>query len=153
MESVELEDLYSETVLEHCRHPRNRDVIEAPDISGRAVNPFCGDEVDLQIALDGDRVSGVGLQAVGCSINQASASMLSEAIAGRSLEEVDSTGELFRKMMAGPTLSGRSLERLGGLTALSDVQKVPVRIKCALLAWSALEEAIEDYRRGHPGKR
>ena len=149
METVELEDLYSDTVLDHCRHPRNRDVVESPDISGRAVNPFCGDEVELQIALDGDRVSRVGLQAVGCSINQASASMLSEALDSKSLDEIDSADELFRKMMAGPPLSGRDLERLGGLTALSDVRKVPVRIKCALLAWSALEEAIEDYRRGH----
>ena len=74
--------------------------------------------------------------------------MLSEAIAGQSLEEIDSTGELFRNMMAGPPLSGGSLERLGGLAALSDVRKVPVRIKCALLAWSALEDGIEDYRKG-----
>ena len=149
MESVELEDLYSDTVLDHCRHPRNRDVIEAPDISGRAVNPFCGDEVDLQIALDGDLVSSVGLQAVGCSINQASASMLSEALDGRSLDEIESTDELFRTMMGGAAVSQGELKRLGELQALSDVQKVPVRIKCALLAWSALEEAVEDYRREH----
>ena len=75
-----IDDLYSGYILDHCRHPRNHNFIENYDVSGHDVNPFCGDEVDLQLVLDNGRVSGVGVQSVGCSINQASASMLSEVM-------------------------------------------------------------------------
>ncbi len=146
----ELDELYQELILDHYRRPRNTDLLPDAQHHAEGFNPFCGDQVNLQIMVDaGGTIEAVGHQGKGCSISQASASMLSEAIAGQSLEEIDSTGELFRNMMAGPPLSGGSLERLEGLTALSDVRKVPVRIKCALLAWSALEEAIEDYRKRH----
>lgn len=145
MESRELDELYSEVILDHCRHPRNRDEVPAPDIQADGVNPFCGDEVHLQIALDGQgRVARVGLQGKGCSINQASGSMLTEAIAHKTLSEVEDLVRLFRAMMGGAVPADG---RLGELQALSEVRRYPVRIKCALLAWSTLEEGIEDYRR------
>jgi len=143
----DLEDLYRGAILDHCRHPRNHDTLETPDASGQAVNPFCGDEVDLQITVDGARVSRVGVQGRGCSINQASSSMLSEAVAGKTLEDVQGIADLFRSMMGGAPTTDQDLERLGDLQTLSGVQEFPVRIKCALLAWSALEEAIEDFQK------
>lgn len=147
MESRELDELYSEVILDHCRHPRNREEVPAPDIRADGVNPFCGDEVHLQIALDGQgRVARVGLQGKGCSINQASGSMLTEAIVHKTLSEAEDVARLFRAMMSGAAPAD---ERLGELKALEEVQRYPVRIKCALLAWSTLEEGIEDYRRQH----
>ena len=147
MEYDELDDLYRDIILDHCRNPRNAQPLDDPDVAGRAVNPFCGDEVDLQIDLNSDHVAHVGVQGRGCSINQATASMLSEAIDGKSVDEIVATAELFKSMMDGSTLSPEPLARLKDLHALSGVRQFPVRIKCALLAWSALEDAIEEYRR------
>ena len=149
MELDELDRLYGDPILDHCRNPRNHDQLPDPDLLGASINPFCGDEVDLQIILDGSRASPVGVQGRGCSINQASASMLSEVIEGRTIKEMESLSELFRGMMRGDEPSEHELGRLGDLGALSAVRRYPIRIKCALLAWSALEEAIERYRKGH----
>ena len=151
MDLSDLDDLYRDAILDHCRRPRNHDPLEDPDISGQAVNPFCGDEVALQLVLDDGRVSRVGVQGAGCSINQASASMLSEIAAGRSIEEIDALSTLFKSMMGGYSPSEEELARLGELRALSGVLRFPVRIKCALLAWSALDEALEDHSKEHKG--
>ena len=139
----ELDDLYDDSILDHCRHPRNSARLDSPDATGRAVNPFCGDEVDLQIEMGGDRITGVGVQGLGCSINQAAASMLSEAIAGRSVAEAESIAALFRGMMRGTVVSEADARRIGDLTALQGVLAFPVRIKCALLPWTALDDALE----------
>ena len=148
MELSDPDDLYGSTVLEHCRHPRNHDELHSPDATAHAVNPFCGDEVDFQITLDAGRVSQIGAQAVGCSINQATTSLLSEAVKGRDLTEIEAHSALFRRMMAGATLSAAEIEQLGSLQALAGVPQYPVRIKCALLSWSALNDAVEDYLKG-----
>ena len=141
MRFEELDELYQEKILEHRRHPRNGDELADPDISADAVNPFCGDEIHIQIALDGDgRVEHVGLQGVGCSINQATGSMLSDAIKGKSLDDLRALSERFNGLMLGGQSDG-----LGELETLAGVRQFPVRIKCALLAWSALDEGIEDY--------
>ena len=143
MESPDLDDLYDDAILDHCRHPRNPDVLESPDISGKAVNPFCGDEVSLQVVLDGGRISRVGVQSVGCAINQASASMLSEAVEGKTIEEVGAMERTFRSTMRGEAPAERDTKQPRYLESLVEVRKYPVRIKCALLAWSALEDGIE----------
>ena len=145
MEPDELDHLYRDDILDHCRHPRNSAVVESPDISASAVNPFCGDEVSLQAVLEDGCISRTGVQGRGCAINQASASMLSEAISSKTVEETEALAERFRRMMRGETEAEQ--EDLGTLGALAEVRQFPVRIKCALLAWSALEEGIEDFRR------
>ncbi len=142
MRFEEIDDLYHETILEHRRHPRNSDRLEDPDITADGVNPFCGDEIHIQIALDSEgRVSRVGLQGVGCAINQATGSMLSDAIQGKTLEEVEALSRAFNDLMAG----GPHFDGLGELATLESVRQFPIRIKCALLAWSALDDGIEDY--------
>ena len=142
MRFEELDDLYHETILEHRRHPRNSDELEDPDITAHGVNPFCGDEIHVQIALDNEgRVSRVGLQGVGCAINQATGSMLSDAIQGKTLDEVEALSKAFNDLMTG----GPHSDGLGELTALESVRQFPIRIKCALLAWSALDDGIEGY--------
>ena len=143
----QLDDVYREVILDHRRHPRNRRTLERADISADGVNPFCGDEIHLQIALDDDgRVSEVGLQGVGCSINQATGSLLTEAIQSKTLPEMAELSELFHGMMSGDALSETDRRRLGDLQELDGVRQFPVRIKCALLAWSTLDDATDDYR-------
>ena len=147
----ELDDLYDACILDHCREPRNSARLESPDATGRAVNPFCGDEVDVQLSIDDGRVTGVGVQGSGCSINQAAASMLSEAVSSRSVVEAEAAADRFRGMMAGDAVSSAEAEQMGDLASLRSVRAFPVRIKCALLSWTALEDALESLS-GDPGR-
>ena len=140
----DLDELYDIRILDHSRDPRHAERIDAPDVRGTAVNPFCGDEAHVQLTLDGDRVAGIGVQSVGCSINRASASMLSEAVSGMSRHEAIKVYGRFRRLMQGEALSADESDSLGELRALDAVRAFPVRIKCALLPWTALEEALED---------
>ena len=151
MVTDELEDLYGETILEHCRNPRNGAKLEDADIVADGVNHFCGDEIHLQISLDEQgRIDSVGLQGAGCSINQAAGSMLAEVIEGQTLDEIEAVSNSFRETMMGNALDA-SEPLPGDLATLSAVRQFPVRIKCALLAWSTLEEGVARYRRQHGG--
>ena len=140
----DLDELYDARILDHSRAPRHAERVAAPDAEGSAVNPFCGDEAHIQLALDGGRIARIGIQSVGCSINRSSASMLSEAVSGRSRGEAGEVEGRFRRLMGGEALSAEESDSLGDLVALDAVRAFPVRIKCALLAWTALEEALED---------
>ncbi len=141
----ELDDLYREAILDHSRKPRHQAVLDRADITASAVNPFCGDETSIQVALESGRVSQVGGRAKGCAISQASRSMLTQLLIGQSLDEIDTIIAIFQRMMRGREPSLEEMARLGDVGALEGVRQFPVRIKCALLAWSALEEAIEAY--------
>ena len=142
MESRPLDELYQDAILEHRRHPRNRRQLASPDLSGRAVNPFCGDEVAVQVILDEGHIAEVGVQAEGCSINQATASMSSEAILGLTLAQADTLREAFASMMKGREPTDEERQLMGELSSLAGVREYPVRIKCALLAWGAIENTI-----------
>lgn len=142
MDSPSIDELYHDAILDHRRNPRNQAVLDSPDASARAVNPFCGDEVDIQLAFVDGRVSGVGVQAVGCSINQSAASMLSEAVLGKSSEDIRRLATAFEGIMDGVSPSTSDEAAMHDLPTLSAVREYPVRIKCALLSWSALEDAL-----------
>ena len=142
----DLDHLYRAQILEHSRNPRNHEQLDAPDIEGDAVNPFCGDEVYVQVKLDGDMLSAIGVQSAGCAINRASASMMSEAVRGRTAAEATEFETLFRELMAGAPLSPAERGALGEICALEAVRAFPVRVKCALLPWTALEDALGLYR-------
>ena len=142
-----LDDLYRDAILDHRRNPRNFSRLISPDIVGDAINPFCGDEIHLQITLDDDRrISNVGLQGEGCSINLAAGSMLTEAIQGKALSEVDTLVELIRRMMRGDKVAEALLQGEADLSNLAGVRDYPVRIKCALLPLSALTQGIDNYK-------
>ena len=143
MGASDLDELYDLRILDHSRAPRHAERIEAPDAEGNAVNPFCGDEAHIQLTLDEGRVAGIGVQSIGCSINRAAASMLAEAILGRPRDEAIEVDRRFRRLMQGEVLSKDEDDSLGELLALEAVRAFPVRIKCALLPWTALEEALE----------
>ncbi|MBI4298196.1 MAG: SUF system NifU family Fe-S cluster assembly protein [Chloroflexi bacterium] len=144
--SDKLDDLYQELILDHYKNPRNRHYIEEADIKAEADNPFCGDEIALQLKLANSHVGEVGYQGKGCSICRASGSMLSEAVVGRTLEEIEELAATFKGMMRGRELSKIDTETLGELKVFLDILKYPIRIKCALLAWVALEEGIQKFR-------
>ena len=145
-----LEELYREVILDHYRNPRNRGHLDAPDASAEGVNPLCGDEIHLELALEGDKVVAVAVEGQGCSISQASASMMTEAINGKTRAEIEDLTAKFRLMMS---LDGdgdldlnpdRPGEVLGDLEALQGVRKYPVRIKCASLGWTVLADALAE---------
>ena len=145
---MSLDDLYREVILDHYRNPRRRGALEHPDAHADGQNPLCGDEISLDLALDGDRITDVRLQGRGCSISQASASMMAEAISGRTIAEVEALIHRFKAMMEiEPGDPGIDTDRpgaaLGDLEALQGVRRFPVRIKCADLPWATLAEALE----------
>ena len=147
MALANLDEIYrDDAILDHRRNPRNPARLADADIIADGVNPFCGDEIHLQIRLDAvGRAIAVGFQGEGCSINQAAGSMLSEAVKGRTPPEMLSLAAEFRQMLQSPNApSAATLESLGNdLASLSKVRDFPVRIKCALLAWSTLEDGVE----------
>ena len=146
---VRLDGLYGDRILDHYRNPRNRQPVNDPDLEAKEFNPFCGDRVELHLKLgDDSRVDRTSADSEGCSIIQASASMLSEVINGRSLDEIEELAADFRSMMQGKDVSQESLDRLAALEALRVVRRYPVRVKCALLPWVALEQGLESYRKG-----
>jgi len=141
--SAELSALYQELILDHYRRPRNKGTLENADASVEMKNPLCGDEIELQVAFDGDGVRDLKFSGRGCSISQASASMMTQLVKGKRREEIDAIRNQFRDLMLGVT-SAANDGRLGSLRALSGVALFPARVKCALLAWNALESALAD---------
>ena len=142
---AELDGIYDGLILDHCRNPRNPGGLNAADIAADGVNPFCGDEVHLEIGLDDEgRVGRVGVRVEGCSINRATGSMLSEAVMGKTLADVAELSSAFGSMMREADSPG-GRQALGDLSALAAVRQFPVRIKCALLAWDALDEGLAAY--------
>jgi nitrogen fixation protein NifU and related proteins len=142
--SAEIAALYQELILDHYRRPRNKGELEGATTSVTMKNPLCGDEVALHVLLEGDKVSDLKFSGRGCSISQASASMMTQLVKGKSAEEIKELRETFRDMVMGVTdANDQSVEKnLGSLRALSGVSRFPARVKCALLAWNALETAL-----------
>jgi nitrogen fixation protein NifU and related proteins len=145
-----LEDLYREIILDHYRTPRNRGELPPPASHAVGHNPLCGDEIDVYLQVEGDTVTDVKVGGQGCSISQSSASMMSQAVKGRSVAEVRALVRRFKGMMSieepdGDGDGSPEVEvKLGDLEALQGVVKFPVRIKCATLAWNTLLEALAE---------
>jgi nitrogen fixation NifU-like protein len=135
-----LEELYKEVILDHYKNPRNKRDLPGAELSCSKNNPLCGDEITVLAHLDEGRVAAVTFQGSGCSISQASASMMTEAITGREVDGAQEMATEFRGMMEG-TLEPEE-DSFGDLVALKGVAKYPVRIKCAVLAWDVLQEAL-----------
>jgi nitrogen fixation NifU-like protein len=140
MTEAPLTSLYQELILEHYRHPRNKGELAEPTAEARVANPVCGDELSVQIRLDGERIEDIAFDGHGCSISQASMSMMTDLVKGSERNEAIRLADLFTDMMHGEGDSSDS--SLGDLRALEGVSKFPVRIRCALLAFDALREAL-----------
>ena len=146
-----LEDLYREVILDHYRSPRNRQALGRANAVADGDNPLCGDEVRIELMLEGGKVTAIGVTGHGCSISQASGSMMGDAVKGRTLEAIRALTSRFKGMMSIDGASDPGLDPsrpgavLGDLESLQGVRKFPVRIKCANLPWTTLEEAIKGF--------
>ena len=138
----DLDELYEAIILDHYRNPRNSGPVDDPDIDLEVNNPFCGDEFHIQLKVDGNSVSQVGINGRGCAISQASASLLAELVQGKSYADVNAAVLSVRRLLKGEEITEEEQDILGDIEALGGVRKFPVRIKCALLSWVGLGDAL-----------
>ena len=139
-----LDDLYREIILDHYRSPRNRGELPPPAAHAVGHNPLCGDEIDVYVEVDDGVVNDIKVGGQGCSISQSSASMMSQAVKGKSVDDVTALVKKFKGLMSVEEVDDEPAADvpLGDLEALQGVVKFPVRIKCATLAWNTLTEAL-----------
>ncbi|HEX2294353.1 MAG TPA: SUF system NifU family Fe-S cluster assembly protein [Actinomycetota bacterium] len=142
MVRLSLEELYKEVILDHYRAPRNKGRIDPHDVALERNNPLCGDEIELFLQFEGDTLSGVAFEGKGCSISQASTSMMTEKVKGLAAKDAAELAESIKRMMAGE--EDGDANALGDLVSLKGVVKYPVRIKCALLGWNTLLEGLAE---------
>jgi nitrogen fixation protein NifU and related proteins len=135
-----LEEMYRSIILEHYQRPRNKRLLERPSVSLAASNPSCGDELELQLQISGDVIDDVAFTGSGCAISTANASLMTQAIKGKTIAESLEFAAQFHAMLRG----GPAALELGDLAALSGVSKLHARIKCATLAWQTLEAALQE---------
>jgi nitrogen fixation protein NifU and related proteins len=143
----DLEELYRQVILDHYRNPRRRGKLSGPHIHAEGLNPSCGDEFFLDLVVEDGVVTDVAIDGKGCSISQASGSMMTDAIVGKTIQDVRTVSSNFKRMMgidegADPLDHERPGAVLGDLEALQGVRKFPVRIKCADLPWTTLSDAL-----------
>ncbi|PLS86071.1 MAG: SUF system NifU family Fe-S cluster assembly protein [Actinobacteria bacterium] len=135
-----MRELYAQIIMDHYQRPRNRGELEDAHIEEHLLNPLCGDEVTVYATLDENRLADVKFTGCGCSISQASASMMTECLSGKSREEAEAEIARFRAMMVGK----EEFLETEDLAALKGVIRYPSRIKCAILAWDALQKGLND---------
>ena len=141
----DLSDLYQEVILDHNRRPRNFHSLSAASHTAEGYNPLCGDRLKLYLKLDGDTIEDVSFEGAGCAISKASASMMTDALKGKSVNEANALFDRFHRMVTTPP--GQSVEDMGKLSALAGVREFPVRVKCASLAWHTLKAALNNEQR------
>lgn len=145
MVDEELESLYRELLVEHCRRPRGREPLSSPAVSARARNPLCGDEVLVELEVEEGRIREISARGRGCTISLASASLLAERLEGASLSEALDLDQAMRAFLRGEL--DAETDRLGDLRALGGLRRMPLRQRCALLCWDAAAEAIRQLPR------
>jgi nitrogen fixation NifU-like protein len=138
---ADLNDLYQEVILDHNKRPRNFRVIETPSHRAEGFNPLCGDQLSLSLRIDGEMITDVAFQGSGCAISKASASLMTDAIKGKSVDEANALFQRFHSMVTTPP--AESVENMGKLSVLAGVREFPVRVKCASLAWHTLKAALD----------
>ncbi len=141
MADASLTALYQDVILDHYRRPRNKGTLEHATVTVPMRNPLCGDEITLELEMSGDEVTDVRFTGRGCSISQASTSMMTEMVKGKRVGEISHIGERFRAMVMGDSEAANDAS-LGRARALAGVARFPARVKCALLAWNALEQGL-----------
>jgi nitrogen fixation NifU-like protein len=144
--SGKLDDMYRDIIMEHYRFPRGSKDIHHADLVNEGKNPACGDEIEIKVEMKDDKVENVLVHCAGCAISVASGSMLAEIVKGKSLSEIKKIAAVVRALLKGEEVE-TDME-LGDLEALKGVKQFPVRIKCALLSWTTLVDAIEAREHG-----
>jgi|SRR5579871_6789479 len=138
----DLRDLYQEVILDHNRGPRNYGVLEGATREAQGYNPLCGDKCTVYVRLTGERIDEIRFTGSGCAISRASASLMTEAVKGRTVTDAMATFDRFQAMITAPLEREAGDESLGRLSVLGGVREFPVRIKCASLPWHTLKAAL-----------
>jgi nitrogen fixation NifU-like protein len=139
----ELTDLYQELILDHNRRPRNYGALPDADHTAKGYNPLCGDRLTIYAKLNGDRIAGLSFEGSGCAISKASASLMTDALKGKTVAEANALFTRVHAMLTAPMDQDVDAESMGKLAVLSGVREFPVRVKCASLAWHTLKAALE----------
>ncbi len=139
----DLRELYQQLILDHNKNPRNFRALNPADRFAEGYNPLCGDKVQIYLQIHGDRIKDIGFQGSGCAISKASASLMTEAVKGKTLGETEAYFKGFQAMLTDPT-SNPDLDQMGKLAVFAGVRDYPTRVKCATLSWHALWAAIEN---------
>ncbi len=137
----DLTDLYQEVILDHNRRPRNFRKIDAPSHHAEGYNPLCGDRLNLYVQVSGDVITDIAFEGSGCAISKASASLMTDALKGKTVAEADSLFQRFHRTVTTPP--DQPVEDLGKLSVLAGVREFPVRVKCASLAWHTMKAALD----------
>ena len=138
----DLSELYQELILDHNKRPRNRGALDGATCTASGHNPLCGDRIVLQLQVDGDRIVDARFEGAGCAISTASASMMTEAVRGRTVEEAEALLQVVRDALTSDRDAPIDEEALGKMAAFGGVREYPARVKCATLAWHTLEAAL-----------
>ena len=139
----ELQQLYQSLILDHNRSPRNFGVLAGADRHAEGYNPLCGDQVRVEVKLEGDRVADIKFTGNGCAISKASASLMTTAVKGKTVAEASALFNGFHGMVTGTSVPDDPKKSLGKLAIFAGVAEFPVRVKCATLAWHALRDALK----------
>lgn len=145
--SSDLQDLYQQVIVDHSKRPRNFRVVEDANRTVEGFNPLCGDKITIFLRIEGDVVKDLSFQGSGCAISTASASLLTEALKGKTLAEAEALFESFHDLVTGLQPEHEAPEKLGKLAAFSGVCDYPTRVKCATLAWHTLRAALQGERK------
>jgi len=140
---MDLRELYQEVILDHNKRPRNFRVPDPVNRKAEGYNPLCGDKITVFLYVEGDLIKDLGFQGTGCAISKASASMMTDALKGKTLDEANKFFERFHSMVTAPAAADVDTGELGKLAVLSGVREYPMRVKCASLAWHTLRAAMQ----------
>ena len=145
-ENTALGDLYTEVIGEHSRSPENKGELAAATVRERGHNPSCGDEITLELQIEGDIIKDAAFTGVGCAISQASTDIMIDLMRGKTVEEAQRLAQLFTSMIKREVTDDAALEELDEAIALKNISNMPARVKCAVLAWHTLEDVIKKDR-------
>lgn len=138
-----LDALYRQVIMDHYKHPRNRGILDQSSLTVEMNNPSCGDRIMLSLYIEEDQVKDIKFEGEGCSISMASASMMTQAIKGKNVEDALKLANIFSEMVMGNEVDAENLE-LFDIQALQGVSKFPARVRCATLAWEAMEKGVRN---------
>ena len=142
-ENTALGDLYTEVIGEHSRSPENKGELAAATVRERGHNPSCGDEITLELQIEGDIIKDAAFTGVGCAISQASTDIMIDLMRGKTVEEAQRLTQLFTSMIKREVTDDTALEELDEAIALKNISNMPARVKCAVLAWHTLEDVLK----------
>ena len=142
-ENTALGDLYTEVIGEHSRSPENKGELAAATVRERGHNPSCGDEITLELQIEGDIIKDAAFTGVGCAISQASTDIMIDLMRGKTVEEAQRLAQLFTAMIKREVTDDAALEELDEAIALKNISNMPARVKCAVLAWHTLEDVLK----------